>query len=311
MLAVLGILIVFAAVVGGFLLEQGNPYVLLQPAELVIVGGSAIGILLVANPPSMMRRILMGAGTLLHPPEHSKASFLRYLRMLYEVFQFAHRSGIATLETDAEEPAHSAIFSNYPEFLRDTAIREFICDSLRMLVIGITTASELDHLMDLDIEVRRRGRRGPVSALHAIADSLPGLGIVAAVLGVVITMQAIGSAPESVGQKVAVALVGTFLGILLCYGVFGPAASRLDHIIEAQTELLQMVRIAVVSFARGAMPMLAAEYARRSIPVELRPTFIEMETIFKRDARIPPPPGSAEPQPATELEAPHAQAPHS
>ena len=311
MLVILGILIVFAAVLGGFLLEQGNPWVLLQPAELVIVGGAALGILLVANPPSMIRRILLGAKIVLRPPAHSRASFLRNLRMLYEIFQFAHRSGVGALESDAEEPHRSAIFKNYPEFLKDTALRDFICDSLRMLVIGITTANELDHLMDLDIEVRRRSRRGPVGAMHAMADSLPGLGIVAAVLGVVITMQAIGGAPELVGQKVAAALVGTFLGILLCYGVVAPAASRLDQINEAQTELLRVLRIAMVSFARGAMPMLAVEYARRSIPLELRPSFVEMETAFRRDARIPPPPGLGEPPHPRELETPLAEIAHS
>src|SRR5579883_602109 len=155
MLAILGVLIVFTAVAGGFLMEKGNPYVLLQPAELIIVGGAAVGSLLVANPPSMLRRIFKGAQVVVLPPQHSRASFLRYLRMLYELFQFAHRTGIGQLENDVENPAKSAILKNYPEFLQDSLTRDFVCDSLRMLVIGITSASELDYLMDLDIEVRR------------------------------------------------------------------------------------------------------------------------------------------------------------
>jgi chemotaxis protein MotA len=305
MLAIIGLLLVFAAVLGGFLLESGNPYVLMQPAELLIVGGAAAGILLVANPPSLIRRIGRSGRTLLKPPDYTQQTFLRHLRMLYEVFQFAQRAGRSKLETDAEKPQRSPIFSRYPEFLKDTATRDFVCDSLRMLVIGITSPHELDHLMDLDIEVRRRGRREPVSALHSIADALPGLGIVAAVLGVVITMQAIGGSPESVGQKVAAALVGTFLGILLCYGVVGPAASRLEHVNEAQSQFLQVLRIAIVSYARGAAPLLAVEYARRSIPVELRPSFLEMESAFKRDAKIPPVPAPGEPA-ATEAEEAHA-----
>jgi chemotaxis protein MotA len=187
MLAILGLLLVFGAVLGGFLLEQGNPWVLMQPAELLIVGGSAVGILLVANPPALIRRMGTSAWTLLLPPEQTRVSFLRNLRMLYEVFQFAHRAGMPNLESHAENPGKSAIFSNYPEFLKDPVSRDFVCDSLRMLVVGITTPHELDYLMDLDIEVQRRGRREPVGALHAIADALPGLGIVAAVLGVVIT----------------------------------------------------------------------------------------------------------------------------
>jgi chemotaxis protein MotA len=126
-----------------------------------------------------------------------------------------------------------------------------------------------------------------VSALHTVADSLPGLGIVAAVLGVVITMEAIGASPETVGQKVAAALVGTFLGILLCYGVVGPVAARLETMCESQAQFLQVLRVAICSFARGASPLLAVEYARRSIPVELRPSFVLMESTIKRDARIP------------------------
>jgi len=150
--------------------------------------------------------------------------------------------------------------------------------------------------MDLDIEVQRRGRAEPVSALSSVADALPGLGIVAAVLGVVITMEAIGGSPETVGQKVAAALVGTFLGILLCYGVVGPIAARLEHLGEAETQFYQVLRIAIVSFARGASPILAIEYARRSIPEELRPSFTEMEISIKRDAKVPPviKPGSPE-----------------
>ena len=159
-----------------------------------------------------------------------------------------------------------------------------------MLVVGLTTPSDLDQLMDLDIEVQRRGRQEPVAAMHAVADALPGLGIVAAVLGVVITMQAIGGAPEVVGQKVAAALVGTFLGILLCYGVVGPVAARLEKLGEAEAQLLHVLRIAIVAFARGASPILAVEYARRSVPVELRPSFLDMEITIKREAKIPPVP---------------------
>jgi chemotaxis protein MotA len=295
MLALLGLALVFGAVLGGFLMEKGDPFVLMQPAELLIVGGAAIGIVLVANPPTLIRRMGRGARFVLRPSPYTRESFLRHLRMLYEVFQFAHRAGLGMLENDAEYPRQSAIFSNYPEFLRDAVTRDFVCDSLRMLVIGITTPYELDRLMDLDIEVQRRGRREPAGALHSLADALPGLGIVAAVLGVVITMQAIGGAPELVGQKVAAALVGTFLGILLCYGVVGPAAARMEHLNEAQSQFLQVLRIAMVSFARGAAPLLAVEYARRSIPVELRPSFIDMETTLKRDAKIPPLPKLGEP----------------
>ncbi len=220
------------------------------------------------------------------------------MRMLYEIFSFIQRAGVMEFEKDVEDPGSSRIFSSHPEFLRDTPTRDFVCDSLRMLVVGLTTASDLDRLMELDIEVQRRGRQEPVAAMHVVADALPGLGIVAAVLGVVITMQALGSAPEVVGQKVAAALVGTFLGILLCYGVVSPVAARLETMSETEAQLLHVLRIAIVAFARGASPILAVEYARRSIPVELRPSFLDMEIIIKRDAKIPPVPKSNIPEAA-------------
>jgi len=280
--------LVFVAVLGGFLLERGNPYILMQPAEVLIIVGAAAGIILVANPWAVIRKMWWGVARTFRPPVHSRASFLRNLRMLYEIFVYSQRSGgIMALETDVEEPSKSAIFSRYSEFLRDKPTRDFICDSLRMLIIGATTPHELDLLMDLDIDVQKRGRQEPVNALSSVADSLPGLGIVAAVLGVVITMGAIGGSPETIGQKVAAALVGTFLGILLCYGVVGPVAARLENMSEAQTQFFQVMRIAIVSFARGSAPILAIEYARRSIPVELRPSFLDMETSIKREARIP------------------------
>jgi chemotaxis protein MotA len=289
MLAVLGIVVVFAAVFGGYLLEKGNPWVLVQPAELLIIGGAAAGIIMSANSAATIRKMGCGLGRVFRPQTRDADSFLRHLLLLYELFTWAQRGGgIMQLENDVEDPDRSALFANHPEFLRDTATRAFVCDSLRMLVIGATSPGELDQLMDLDIEVQRRARHEPVNALTAVADALPGLGIVAAVLGVVITMGSIGGSPETVGEKVAAALVGTFLGILLCYGVVGPLAARLEGLSEAEAQFQQAPRIAIAAFARGSSPILAVEYARRSIPPEVRPGFVAMEAAIRRDARLPP-----------------------
>jgi chemotaxis protein MotA len=298
MYSLIGIAVVFCAVIGGFLLEKGNLYVLLQPAELVIVGGAAAGMIMVANPPSLIRRMGRGALAALRSPRHSPKTFLRYMRMLYEIFCYIQRAGIVEFEKDVEDPHNSRIFTNHRDFLNDPDTCSFVCDSLRMLVVGVTTPGDLDHLMDLDIEAQQRGRQESVTALHAVADALPGLGIVAAVLGVVITMQSIGAAPDQVGQKVAAALVGTFLGILLCYGVVGPIAARLQSLGETDSQLLHVLRIAIVAFARGASPILAVEYARRSIPLELRPSFQDMEISIKREAKIPPAPTANNPEAA-------------
>jgi chemotaxis protein MotA len=290
MLALIGIVLVFVAVFGGFLLEHGNPYVLMQPAEILIIVGAGIGILLVANPASVIGETVRGALAAFRAPKFTRARFLENLRMLFEILSFTRRFGMVELEKELEDPSGGRIFSNYPDFLKDTPTSEFVCDSLRMMVIGATTPAELDRLMDLDIDVQRRDRRQPVFALSTVADSLPGLGIVAAVLGVVITMEAIGGSASSVGQKVAAALVGTFLGVLLCYGVVGPLAARLEHVNDAESQYLEVLRAGIISFANGASPILAIEYARRSVPTALRPSFLEMEASVRRDARVPAPP---------------------
>ena len=286
MLVIVGIVVVFAAVFGGYLLENGNIHVLLQPAELLIVGGAAFGIVLIANPLAVIRKMVKGAISSFRPSPYDRQAFLTILRMLFQMFTVAQRQGIAELETEVDDPEKGHIFKNFPSVLEDEHTVTFVCDSLRMLVIGATNAHELDNLMDLDIEVQRRGRHEPVNALSSVADALPGLGIVAAVLGVVVTMGAIGGAAEAVGQKVAAALVGTFLGILLCYGVVGPIAARLEALGETHTQFLQVIRTAISSSARGASPILAIEYARRSVPEELRPSFAELETTLRRDPKL-------------------------
>ena len=177
MLALAGIALVLAAVFGGYVAEKGNLYVLLQPAELLIVCGSALGIILIANRPTQIGKMAQGTAAIFFPPRRTKQSVLRSLRMLYEVFSYAQRAGVMALEPHVEEPESSSIFSRYPELLSDSATLRFLCDSWRMLVIGATTPLELDHLMDLDIEIQRRGDQEPVTALASVADSLPGLGL--------------------------------------------------------------------------------------------------------------------------------------
>lgn len=287
MLALLGIIVVFVAVLGGYVLEKGNPWVLLQPVEFLIIGGAALGIILVSNPPVVIRKMLKGLRETFHSAKHTRESYLQHLRLLFEIFSLARRSGPVILESHVEEPDSSSIFSNYPDLLDDRGTLVFILDSLRMLVLGAGEPHHLGYLMDLDIDIQQRGRHEPVRALNSVADALPGLGIVAAVLGVVITMQSIGGAPELIGEKVAAALVGTFLGILLCYGVVGPVASRLEGQGEARTHHLQVLRTGIAAFAAGISPILAVEAARRSIPVEWRPSFEEMHITVRREAHIP------------------------
>ncbi len=274
-------LVVIAAILGGYFLEGGNFKVLLQPAELVIIGGAALGTLLIANPLPIL--IAMGKGVVAAflPTRYSKAFYLENLKLLNDLFGHARKNGLAKLEADVEEPDKSQLFAKYPKFLKDHHARDFLCDTLRMAISGGVNPFDLDQMMELDIEVHHHESSIPAAALTSVADSLPGLGIVAAVLGVVITMGALGGPPEQIGHKVAAALVGTFLGILLCYGFIGPLASNMAKTNEAGSQYYYFLRVGAIAFVKGSPPILATEYARRTIPAAIRPSFKEMEAACK------------------------------
>jgi chemotaxis protein MotA len=193
---------------------------------------------------------------------------------------------MAKLEEEVETPKKSALFSKYPNLIKDHHVLSFICDSLRTAASGVVPAHDLDAMLENDIEVHHQEIAAPVHALSTLAEALPGLGIVAAVLGVTITMSALGGPPEEIGHKVAAALVGTFLGILLCYGVAAPLAANLEKTTEAETQYYQVLRAGLMAFAKGMAPMIAAEFARRSIPHVVRPPFIEMEKSCKGSAQV-------------------------
>ena len=284
MFAIVGIVVVFGAIVGGYLMEHGKLLVLMQPAELVIIFGAAVGTVLVANPLPVVIKMAKMIGGVFGSNKFSQAFYLENLKMMNEVFGYARKSGMAKLETDVEEPAKSALFSKYKTFIKDHHAVHFVCDTLRMSISGGVGHFELDQMMELDIEVHHTEVSTPVAALSTMADALPGLGIVAAVLGVVITMGSLGGPPEEIGHKVAAALVGTFLGILLCYGLFGPLAAAMTKINDAESEYYNCLRVGVINFIKGSPPIIAIEFARRSIPSACRPTFNEMEKSCKGGA---------------------------
>ncbi|MCC7499545.1 MAG: flagellar motor stator protein MotA [Bryobacterales bacterium] len=285
MLILAGIAIVVGAILGGYLLENGKIAVLLQPAELLIIGGCAAGIVLISNPPRNLRRLGVCLRSLARPSLYTDAFYLSALKLLYTLFTMARRGGLGAIEEHIEDPRGSSVFAAYRNLHADWQAITFLCDSFRAVTAAGLDSRELDHLMSLDIAVQRSGRQQPVGALMTIADSLPGLGIVAAVLGVVVTMQALGGPVGEIGQKVAAALVGTFLGILLCYGAVGPIASRLSALGRARIEYLETLRVAMTVFATGASPIIAAEFARRSIPVDLRPSFEVLDEELRRNTR--------------------------
>jgi chemotaxis protein MotA len=291
MFAIIGILIVIFAVAGGYLMEKGHLLVLMQPAELLIIGGAAIGTMLIANPVRILKAIVAGMGAIFGKPQFEKERYLAALRMMYELFNKARRGGMLTIEVDIENPAESPIFQAHPQFLKDKHACDFVCDTMRIVVAGNAEPFDMDQMMDLDMEVRHHGAMEPVTALATMADSLPGLGIVAAVLGVVITMGALGGPPDAIGHKVAAALVGTFLGILLCYGFIGPIGSNMEKAAEEERAYLHVLRVLMISYMKGNPPVIAIEMARRAIPTHMRPSFVEVEAACRAEA-------SAETQPS-------------
>ena len=277
MFSIIGILVVLGSVIGGFLMEHGKLPVLIQPAEFLTIVGAALGTALAANPMHVIKGVVAGVLGVLKGGGVAEKRYVESLKMLFDVFSKARKEGMIAIEGDIEEPEKSPIFSKYPEFLKDHHVSAFVCDTMRMAVTGGVKAFDVDQMMELDLEVHHHTSMQPTQALSSVADALPGLGIVAAVLGIVVTMGALGGPPAEIGHKVAAALVGTFLGILLCYGVIGPVAANMAKALEAQHAFYHVLRVTLLAFIKGTSPILAIEMGRRAIPEHVRPKFSVME----------------------------------
>lgn len=284
MFAIIGMLVVLAAVIGGFLMEHGPIRVLIQPAELLIIGGAAIGTLLVANPLHTLKAILSGVTGVLRGSKFNKQRYLDSLKMLFELFTKGRKQGLVAVEKDIESPKESQFFAQFPSFQKDHETVSFVCDTMRMVIMGGVEAFDVDQMIEADMDVHHHERQMPINALSSMADALPGLGIVAAVLGVVLTMSALGGPPEEIGRKVAAALVGTFLGILMCYGFVGPLAANMAKLADEEREYWHVLRVAMIAFMKGVAPLLATEMGRRAIPAHIRPSFQEFEAACKNRA---------------------------
>jgi chemotaxis protein MotA len=287
MFTIIGIVVVFGAVIAGYLMEKGPLAVLIQPAELIIILGAAIGTVLIANPLHILTKIGGGIAGVFGSSPFTKQRYLESLKMMYELFGRARRDGMMALESDSDAPDKSAIFSKYPSFLKDHHALAFVCDSIRMASSGSIEPFDADQMIELDMDVHHHEAALPVAALSTMADSLPGLGIVAAVLGVVITMGALGGPPEEIGKHVAAALVGTFLGILMCYGLVGPIAANMAKTADDEHAYYNVLRVLIVSFMKGSAPVLAVEFGRRAIPGHLRPSFQETEKFIREKSAAP------------------------
>ena len=280
MLLIVGALVVIGSVAGGFLMEGGQPLVLNQPAEFIIIGGSAIGSMLIGTPPSVVKQVISQLTKLFAAPA-GKDVYSDLLSMLYQLFKVGQQSGVMALEPHFEAPANSAIISKFPKFLARHHAVDFLADSIKVIIIGGIAPHDLETLMDEDLEVQHHEELKPSATLAKIADALPGLGIVAAVLGVVITMGVIDGPPAEIGHKVGAALVGTFLGILMSYGFVQPLATSMEQRVAHDGHYQKCIKAGVLAMYKGFPPMVAIEFARRVLPDEIRPSFDETEKLCK------------------------------
>ncbi|MBW3627768.1 MAG: flagellar motor stator protein MotA [Gemmatimonadetes bacterium] len=284
MFVIIGLLIVVGSVLGGYVMHHGKIVVLIQISEFIIIGGAGLGALLVANPPALVKRVFGQSFGLVKPNPYTGKAYAELLQVLYDVFQVARREGLVGLEAHIEDPDKSEIFKKYPAFMNNHHATSFLADTLKVLLTGAVEDHHLSEILDLDLEQQHEEAMAVPHALNKVSDAMPGFGIVAAVLGVIITMGSVGGAPEVVGEKVAAALVGTFLGILLSYGILGPMASAIESRIKSEHAYMACIRTALLSFARGDSPMTSVEFARRNIEPGDRPSFTDLEAMTKRKA---------------------------
>lgn len=280
MLVIVGSVIVVGCVIGGYMAMGGKLSILMQPFELMIIGGAAAGALIVANTKVILAGTGRAFGRLLKGPRHGRDDYVELMSLLYMIFKMARAKGNLTLEKHVEGPEESDIFTQFPSVLGDHHATTFICDYLRLLTMGSDSPHELEALMDEDLEAHHTEEMAVATALQNMADGLPALGIVAAVLGVIKTMASITEPPEILGALIGAALVGTFLGVLLSYGFVGPMAAALKNLIDADARYYTCIKAGILAHVAGQPPAIAVEFARKTLSSDVRPSFYELEQAF-------------------------------
>jgi chemotaxis protein MotA len=282
MFTIIGSIVVLVCVIGGFVLEKGNVAVLFQPVELLIIFGSAIGGFIIASPMKVMKAVFAGLLKMLTGKGYTKADYLEALTMLGEVFYKIRKEGLVSVEGDVDNPKESAIFTKYPRFFNNHHAIDLVVDTLRTVMTTKIEPNELEALIDAELESHHEELMAPSKSVATVADSLPGLGIVAAVLGIVLTMGKMNEPPAVLGQSIGAALVGTFLGVLLCYGFVGPMAKNMEYSASEDLQYLMVLKMAIVAFVSGAAPQVAVEFGRRVVPAVDKPAFTEVEEALRR-----------------------------
>ncbi|MBL1293101.1 MAG: flagellar motor stator protein MotA [Thiotrichales bacterium] len=281
MLVIVGAIVVLGAVVAGYLLSHGHLIALFQPYEVLTICGAALGAFLAANPMSVIKRSIAGLIGILKGSPYNQATYLELLSFFFDVFSKARKEGMMAIEGDVEEPEESELFKKYPAILGNHHAVEFITDYLRLVVGGNMNPMELENLMDIELESHHHEAEAGATAINAVGDALPGFGIVAAVLGIVITMGSLGGPVEEIGAHVAAALVGTFLGILIAYGFVGPWATAMGHMNSAEAKFFECIKVCIMAQVNGYAPQIAIEFGRKTLYSTERPSFSELEEHIK------------------------------
>ncbi len=299
MLVIVGYLVVLLSVFGGYALSGGNLHALFQPFEFMIIAGAALGSFIISNNPKVIRATFRSALSTLKGGNYSKQFYVELLSLFFELTNKIRKDGVLAIEEHVENYKESALFGKYSLVVRDDKVMEFICDHLRLILTGRVDVMHLELLMDEDIETFQEEGELPITAISKVADSLPAFGIVAAVMGVVTTMQHISGSPEELGSHVAAALVGTFLGVLIGYGFTAPIAAILENRLHAEITILQSVKVVLIASVHNLAPTIAVEFARKLLYSTERPSSSELELILK-EVRENKSPGAAPPNPGTE-----------
>lgn len=274
---IVGIIVVFACVFGGYAAMGGHLEVLWQPFEFVIILGAAIGAFVIGNTGPVLKAVPKMFGTLIKGPKYNQAAYVELLGMQFALYKLVQQKGLIGLEPHIEDPENSTLFNAFPTFAKNHHAVEFVCDYMRMVTMGADNVHEMDALMDEELETHHQEQERIVSAMQSIADGTPALGIVAAVLGVIKTMGAITEPPEVLGHLIGGALVGTFFGVFVAYGFFGPMAQSLKNIFEAESKYYLSLKAGLLAHIGGQPPVMAVEFARKALMSEVRPTFREVE----------------------------------
>jgi len=277
----LGSVVVIGCILAGFTMHGGKVMALFQPSEILIICGAAFGAMIIANPLTVTMAVIKSTGSLFTPSRFTKLMYLNLLNLLFDLFSKARREGLMAMEADIDDPRNSAIFSAYPEILKDHHAIDFICDYLRIMISGSMATHELEALMDQELEAHHQESALVPNAIAKAADGLPGFGIVAAVLGIVITMGKLGGPPEELGHSVAAALVGTLLGILFAYGFIGPCSGYLEHKNRDEARFYECIKACFIATMNGLAPQMAVEFGRKVLFHQVRPSFSELEEQYR------------------------------